>query len=411
MLKAKPAHLALALLLAINLLNYVDRQILSSVLPLIQSDLRLSDAQSGLLASIFILVYMAAALPIAYLAERGSRIYWIAGSIAFWSLATAFSGAATGFRGLLAARAAVGIGESGYGALAPALIAEHYPDGSRARALAYLSASIPVGYALGYIAGGLLGQTWGWRAAFWIVGLPGLALALLSLKIVDPRSASEVSAKHPKEFAWREALRCYAELLCIPSFALVALAGAGMTYALGGLSYWMPTYIHRNWGVDVSSANLNLGLITVASGIAGSLAGGRLAELALRHTCSPYFLVSGAGFLIGAPLAALALTAVQTKAAYVLLFLAEFFLFLNMGPLNAVIANVTGSAVKTMAFAANLFIVHALGDAISPAIIGLLSDRFGLKFALLHSLGGLWLGGLFCLLGMRYYEADRIKAA
>lgn len=398
----------LGLLLCVNLVNYLDRQVLYSLLPLIQAELRLSDVQAGSLASAFMVVYMLAAPPIGYLADRGGRRKWIAGGIALWSLATATSGLARTYAQLFAARAAVGIGEACYGAISPSFVAEHYPPRRRGRVLALFSMAIPVGSALGYVAGGSLGELWGWRSAFLAVGLPGLIMAALTLRLRDPRRDS---AEPPggESALQASAWRSYASLFKVPSYRLVTLAGAAMTFTLGGLAVWMPSFFNREWGMSVGQAGTLFGAITVVSGVLGSLSGGWLSDWALRFTSKAYFLVSGLGLLVGMPLAGLSLHSRDFTWTLAALFMAEFFLFLNMGPINAIIVAVTSPRLRSMAFAANILVIHALGDAISPSIIGWASDRWGLKAALLGACLGLGLAGALCLRGMRCYDSDAAR--
>jgi len=393
----------------VNLVNYLDRQVLYSLLPLIQGELLMTDAQAGSLASAFMVVYMLAAPPIAYWADKGSRPFWISLGISLWSLATAASGLAPGYASLFAARSAVGIGESCYGAISPSFVAEHFPPSRRGLVLALFSMAIPVGSALGYIAGGMIGQHWGWRNAFLWVAIPGLALAVLAARLREPQGAHGPEAAAHGALTPQAALSplsSYARLFTIPSYRLATLAGAAMTFSLGGFAVWMPTFFHRAWGLDVSRAGTLVGGITVVSGVLGSLAGGALADWALRLTRRSYFLVSGLGLLVGLPLAFCTLLAASLKTAAFSLFAAEFFLFLNMGPLNAVIVAVTRPKVRSMAFAANILVIHALGDAVSPALIGSLSDRLGLKSALVLASLGLGLAGILCLRGMRHYDRD-----
>lgn len=382
-----------------NLVNYLDRQVLYSLLPLIQADLKITDAQAGRLASAFMIIYMLAAPPIGYWAEKHGRKFWISLGIALWSVATAASGLARGYTSLFIARAAVGIGESCYGAISPSFVAEHFPAAKRGSVLALFSMAIPVGSALGYIAGGAIGEYWGWRNAFFCVGLPGLFLAALAWRLKEPRGAHV-----PTEYG--RPLAAYRKLFDIPSFALVTLAGASMTFALGGFAVWMPSFFHREWGLSVGQAGTMFGAVTVISGILGSLIGGWASDRVLRFNSKSYFLVSGLGLLIGMPFAVYAVLAPTFPLALGSLFIAEFFLFLNMGPLNAVIVSVTELKSRSMAFAANMFVIHALGDAVSPAIIGSVSDRFSLKIALVGSCLALGVSGLFCLWGMRHYDAD-----
>ena len=400
----RAARWALGLLLAVNLVNYLDRQVLYSLLPLIERDLALTDAQAGRLASAFMIVYMLAAPPIGYLADRGGRRFWIATGVLLWSLATAASGLAGAYPALLAARAAVGIGEACYGAISPSFVAEHFPAPKRAWVLALFSMAIPVGSALGYIAGGAVGQRFGWRPAFFMVGLPGLLLAALCARLPEPPREERADQAPASPMA-------YATLFKIPSFALCTLAGAAMTFALGGFAVWMPSFFVRQWGLDVGKAGTIFGAITVVSGIAGSLAGGWLADHAQRYTSRAYFAVSGLGLVLGMPLAMAALKAPAFPLCMALLLLAEFFLFLNMGPLNAVIVAVTPRKERSMAFAANILVIHALGDAASPWIIGAWSDRWGLRPALLAASVALGLAGAFCAWGMRHYDQDLVHAA
>lgn len=390
----------LALLTAVNVLNYIDRQVCYALLPLISKDLALSDAQAGSLASAFMVVYMLAAPPIAWYADMKGRRPWIAGGIALWSVATAAAGLSKGFATLFASRAAVGIGEACYGAIAPAFVAERFPPERRAWVLAVFSMAIPVGSALGYAGGGFVGQSLGWRSAFLIVGLPGLLLAAVAMTL--PKDAPR-----PAEAPWTG----YRRVWSVPTFRLITFAGAAMTFALGGFAVWMPTFFHRAWGLDVGKAGLVFGGVTVAAGLAGSLLGGWASDKLLLKRPDAYLLVSGVGLLAGMPAAMAAVLAPSLALSVAALFVAELLLFLNMGPLNAAIVAVTRVEVRSMAFAANIFIIHALGDALSPTLIGLGSDAFGLGPAMLLACAALGVGGWFCLIARKPYHADAAAAA
>ncbi|MBI5246526.1 MAG: MFS transporter [Elusimicrobia bacterium] len=386
----------LALLLSVNILNYVDRQIVYALLPLISGELALTDAQAGSLASAFMIIYMLAAPPIAWLADSRGRKPWIAGGVGLWSVATGAAAFATGFPSLFLSRTVVGIGEACYGAISPAFVAERFPLEKRGRALAFFSLAIPVGSALGYAGGGKLGEILGWRHAFLVVGLPGLLLAALCLLL-------PADAPHR---ATPPALTGYREVWSVRTFRMATYAGAGMTFALGGFAVWMPTFFHRAWGLSVGHAGLLFGGVTVAGGLAGSLIGGFLSDRLRRTDRTADLLVSGWGLLLGMPLAAAAIAAPSLKAAIVCLFLAETMLFLNMGPLNAAIVSVTRVEKRSMAFAANIFVIHLLGDAASPAIIGWGSDHFGLAPSLLAACLALGVGGGVCLYARKGFGVD-----
>jgi predicted MFS family arabinose efflux permease len=391
----------LALLFAVNVLNYVDRQLVYALLPLIQKDLLLSDAQAGSLASAFMLVYMVAAPPIAWLADSRGRKPWIAGGVALWSIATGAAGIARGFAALFATRATVGVGEACYGAISPSFVAERFPEANRGRALALFSMAIPVGSALGYAGGGLAGEAFGWRRAFFLVGLPGLMLSALCLLL--PADAPHAATPAPAAG--------YREVWSVPTFRLVTFAGAAMTFALGGFAVWMPTFYNRVYGLSVGRAGTLFGGITVLGGLVGSLLGGWLADRLRPRSADADLIVSGAGLVAGMPFAAAAILAPNLTFSMASLFVAEALLFLNMGPLNAAIVSVTRLETRSMAFAANIFVIHLLGDAASPTAIGWASDHFGLSRAMLVACAALGVGGGFCFLARAGFGADAARAA
>ncbi|MFA5139989.1 MAG: MFS transporter [Elusimicrobiota bacterium] len=394
----------LALLFLINLLNYADRQVLYSLFPLIQGEMGVNDFALGRLGSAFMLVYMCAAPVVAHWARRGRRKDWIAGGLAFWSLATLFSGLSRSYAQLFAARSLMGVGESGYGAVSPAFVAEHFPKERRGGALAFFSMAIPVGSALGYMLGGWAGERWGWRSAFFFAGAPGFVLAWLAFHLKEP--PSEGPAEDDTTLRWSSYLAIYR----VRSYVASTLAMALMTFSLGGLAVWMPTFLNRFWGMGPQQAGLWFGGLTVAAGVLGSSLGGWLGDKLLKFTGKSYFLVSGLGLILAVPFGLWGLHAADLKTALGALFVAETLAFLNMGPLNGVIAWVTAAPLRTMAFAANIFVIHALGDAVSPAVIGFFSDRFGLKASLSWTMLFLGLAGAFCLWGARFVEVESSAA-
>jgi predicted MFS family arabinose efflux permease len=400
---------ALALLLAVNLLNYIDRQVLYAVFPLVKADLQLSDTELGFLGSAFMFCYMTIAPLFGWLGDRGSRTRLAAGGLAIWSVATALAGFAGSYRPLLAARTAVGVGEASFGTVSPGLLADFFPRERRGRVISLFYLAIPVGSALGYLLGGLIGARWGWHAAFLMVGLPGLLLVPPLLLLREPPRGGGDAAFAPATTG-EPASKRYGELVRNRSFVVNTLAMAAMTFAIGGLAQWVPSFLNRVHGLDVARANILFGGITVLAGIIGTVSGGWLGDRYQQRSPRGYLLVSGAGFLLGAPLAAAAILAPSTPLCLALIFCAETFLFLNTGPLNTVIVNVVGPGARSMAFAVNIFCIHALGDAVSPTIIGWLSDRWGLRAGLLLTPLMILLAALFCLLCGRYIERDTARA-
>ena len=391
----------LALLLAVNLLNYIDRQALYAVFPLIKADLGLSDTSLGFLGSGFMFCYMLSAPFFGWLANRTGRATIAASGVAIWSLATVFSGFAAGYRTLLAARTAVGIGEASFGTVSPGLLADFFPKEQRGKIISWFYLAIPVGSALGYLFGGLIGQKYGWHAAFLMVGIPGLLLAVPVWFMREPgmSTVGDIATTGPVK-------PDYSSLVRNRSFVITTLAMAAMTFAIGGLAQWAPSFLNRMHGLDVGKANTIFGGITVISGIIGTLAGGALGDRLQKKSRSGYLTVSAWGFVFGAPLLAWAIFSPSLSGCLIAMFFAETFLFFNTGPLNTVILNVTAPALRAMAFAVNIFFIHALGDAISPTLLGWLSDQTNLRTSLLVTPLAVIAAAFFCFLGRRCIAAD-----
>jgi MFS family permease len=396
---------ALALLLAVNLLNYIDRQVLYAVFPLVKADFRLSDTALGLLGSAFMLCYMVSAPLLGWLGDRMRRVKLASWGLAVWSLATALAGLAPGYRSLLSARTVVGIGEASFGTVSPGLLSDYFPKEHRGRVLSYFYLAIPVGSALGYLLGGIFSQAVSWRAAFLVVGIPGLLMTIPLALLREPQRGgterSELSGDGPVH-------KGYLQLARTPSFVINTLSMAAMTFALGGLAQWLPTFLYRVHSLSVAKGNTLFGAITLLAGITGTLTGGWLGDRLQTKNRKGYLIVSGWGFLIGTPIAAYAIMTPLLPGCLAAIFFAEFFLFLNTGPLNTIIVNVAAPEIRSMAFAVNIFFIHALGDAISPTILGRLSDLWGLRTALMVAPAAILLAAFFSFLCMRFIETDSV---
>ena len=275
----------------------------------------------------------------------------------------------------------------------------------RGRVLSYFYLAIPVGSALGYAFGGAVGQIWGWRWPFYLVTFPGLLLAGICFVIPDPRAclAAGGACERPA-IPFGKALQ---RLLRNRSFLYNTAAMAAMTFALGGLSAWVPTYIYEYRGQpNLGQVNTIFGAITVVAGLLATLAGGLLADRVKRRYPGGYFLVSGVGMLIAFPLT-LALLFTPFPWFWGMLFLVDFFLFFNTGPANAALVDVTAPGIRATAFAVNIFLIHALGDAISPPLIGAIADRWKMNAAFLAVSGMIAIAGLLWMRGAKYLELDR----
>jgi MFS family permease len=395
------------MLLAINLLNYIDRQVLYAVFPLVKEDFQLSDTALGILGSAFMISYMISAPLFGWLGDRMRRARIAAVGLSLWSLATISAGLSPDYSRLLLARSWVGIGEASFSTASPGLLADYFSKHLRGRILAVFYLATPVGSALGYIFGGFLGQHFGWKAAFLIVGIPGLLLAIPAWKIHEPPRGGFKAPPQEKKAGFRE----YFLLIKNRSFIFNTLAMAAMTFALGGLAQWMPTYFYRVHQTDLATANMLFGTIIVVAGITGTLTGGWLGDKQERRLGTKgYLLISGIGFLLGVPAAFSAIISDSLTFTLAAMFVAAFLLFLNTGPLNTVIVNVTDRGVRSMAFAVNIFFIHALGDAFSPTLIGFFSDIWGIRIALMTTPLALIVASLFCCLCARHVDADELLA-
>jgi MFS family permease len=402
-LSPRTKYSILILLLAANLLNYIDRQILYAVFPLIKADFNLSDTQLGFLGSAFMLSYMIFAPILGWIGDRTGYSRLASGGLAFWSLATAMSGIAGSYLTLLFSRSLVGIGEASFGVVSPGMLSDVFSKEVRGRILSFFYLAIPVGSAIGYLLGGILGYHFGWKAAFLLVALPGLLLSIPVWRIqVTVQFPEKIKPRITDSFS----IQPYLALFRNRSYVFNALTMAAMTFALGGLAQWIPTFITRYHHLNVMEANTVFGAITVVSGIGGTLLGGWLGDLWQRKTKKGYLLVSAVGFFLSIPCCILAIMTPDLSTCMLAIFLAECLLFFNTGPLNTVIVNVSNPLYRATAFALNIFLIHALGDAISPSIIGWFSDLFDLQSALLIAPLFVFIALIFCLLCCRFIEND-----
>lgn len=436
------ARAALVLLLLINLFNYIDRQVLAVVVDFIQNsffhngnagtasgDLQrlLTWCQAhlgfkpelallGVLGTAFMVVYTIGAPVFGRLAERYSRWALVGVGVILWSLASGASGLAGGFVALLLTRCCVGVGEAAYGPVAPALISDFYPVKMRGQVLAYFYLAIPVGTALGFVIGDAVARSgigpWGeralgiqaesWRWAFYVVVVPGILLGLWSLFMKDP-PRGQADLQHgvgARKVAWRD----YGVLLRTPSYVLCTLGMTAMTFAMGGIAFWMPYYLAHKAGKP-DAVKIIFGVVTVVAGLCGTLLGGVVGDKLRTRFAGSYFLVSGVAMLVGFPFMLLTLHA-PFPAIWVWLFVAVFCLFFNTGPTNTIIANVTHPSIRAAGFALNIFVIHALGDVLSPVVIGILSDRYSMNTA--FTVAGLMfiVAGIFWVSGMRFLARD-----
>jgi MFS family permease len=385
----KSAGMGLAVLSLINLFNYLDRYLVPALFESLKgSELHLSDTQLGALMSAFLIVFTFTAPLFGALGDRYARPRLIAFGVACWSLATTLSGFAGNFAALLAARASVGIGEAAYGTVAPSLLSDYYPADRRGRVMAIFFCAIPVGSALGYVVGGIMDVHFGWRVAFFVAGIPGLILAALCLWMRDPPRGSQDGettdgspTATPRTGIGAETLATYGRLLSNRPYVFTVLGYAAYTFAMGGLASWMPAFLERVRGMPHGNATISFGYIVVITGFIGTFVGGWLGDYCNKVSKRGYLAVSAAATAIAAPFTWFALTTPSPHAYVVCMVIAQLMMFMSTGPINASIVNLVLPNERASAVALEIFVIHLLGDCISPYLIGRLSDAFSLAQA------------------------------
>jgi MFS transporter, Spinster family, sphingosine-1-phosphate transporter len=425
------------LLVSINLFNYIDRQILSAVVPQIKESLLThpdhsgvvgfllnflsrvlgsnpDNAMVGLLGMAFMVSYMLfspflSALPI-------KRWWLIAGGITIWSMASGASGLATTFGALLLTRCFVGFGEAAYGPLAPTILSDYYPVEKRGQAMSWFYLAIPVGSALGFVMGGLVvnaGLSWNW--AFYLVLPPGILLAAICLFMRDPSGAlkKEAAAIAPAADEKKNIWQSYRQFWANKSFRANTIAMTAMTFAIGGIGFWMPTYFqeYRHAG-SLGQVNMIFGAILVVAGLSATLIGGYVADKLRLKLKGSYFKVSGWAMLLAFP-CTLGMLYAPFPFAWVFVFLTCFCLFFNTGPANTALANVIAPQQRASAFALNLLIIHAFGDVLSPLAIGAMTDAAGnnMNAAFLAVSGLVLVGGIVWIFGAKHLDEDTRRVA
>jgi MFS transporter, Spinster family, sphingosine-1-phosphate transporter len=386
----------LALLIALNLLNYIDRYILPGEVSLIKSDFHATDQQMGALTTALFFFYMFAAPATGWLGDHFRRKPLIIAGAVLWSIATLGTAWVHDYWTLYFRHALVGVGEATFGIFAPTVLADFYPERDRNRILSIFYIAIPVGAALGYLAGGVMGPRWGWRAPFFVCAIPGLIIAALYWWIgAEPvRGASD----HVRSTADRSTVL---GLFRNPAFLTATFGLATLTFAMGGISNWMPEFLHRFSGLSVSKAGTVMGASLVLDGIAGTVVGGWLAQRWLQTNYRALYLLSFWSVALTLPCGVMLFFGPPSWAIPVL-FVTEFFLFLNTGPLNTAIVNSVSAPVRAVAISVNLFCIHFFGDTWSPQIIGAISDRTNLRIGLGATLIFLVISATILLFGARF---------
>ena len=410
------ARYVLLLMVGINLLNYLDRYVAAAVAPQVQDELHLTNSEVGLFGTAFLLVYAIAAIPFGYWGDRGVRKTVIGVGVTIWSIATVLTGFARNYAQLFLSRAVVGIGEASYYPAGTSLMSDWFPKEQRARVMSLWGAGSTIGIALGYAGGGYIADALGWRAAFFIAGIPGLVLAFLAFQMREPLRGAVEKAGPAVARTAEASFRTFLDLLKIPTLRATIISQTLLFFVLASNAFWLPTVLQRRFEMSSTRAGLLSGAVIVVGGLIGTLAGGWLADRRALKSPGAHLETGIVGFLAGAVLIAIAIVSplnVGPVPVFVPVFLVTVVcLYLYSGPFTALAQNVVSPGLRASAVTLLLFIAHVFGDSHSPFDIGYLSDRLGgnLSLALLITSPTLLvLAAVAAAMGLRTVKKDTDK--
>jgi len=388
------ARAALVLFTTLNFLNYVDRYILPAVQIPLEREIHMTNEQFGWLTSSFFIFYILAALPIGMLADRYPRRIIIAAGGLIWSGATLLTAFTTDYKSLFIRHLIVGIGEASFATIAPAFLSDLYGEEKRGRVLGIFNTALVVGMAVGTILGTQLSATHGWRFPFYIGAVPGFVVSLLIFFIPEPpRGAKDETKSAHRTHVWG--------LFRNPAFMTACLGMAMLTFCESGMQVFVIKYLVTIRDVTLAAAGSAFGGMSLFNGIVAVLIGGWIGDRMLRKRQSGHYLLSS--LAMGLAIPTMLLTIYGPRATlWPAMFITEFVLFLNTGPLNAAIVNAVPAQIRATALAVNIFIIHMLGDVPAPWIMGKIADKTNMATAFGAAIVACALSSVILAYGMRF---------
>jgi MFS transporter, Spinster family, sphingosine-1-phosphate transporter len=387
----------LAVLALINFVNFADRQAIPPLVPLIRDEFALSSTQISYLQVSLQAILALASIPFGFFADRFNRSRIIAGGVVFWSFATIATSHVHTFTMLLLARAFVGIGEAAYAPAAQSMISGGYPQADRARAQSIFAAGMLIGGTAGQAIGGLVGQALGWRAVFYVIGIPGLLLSLAILGLAEPPRGP------------RSEVIPFSRLLRVPAFATLIISGVMITFASVAFLTWGTDFVVRYKDFTLKEAGVSLGPALLVAGLLGVLAGGFLADMLQKRFPYGRILTVAGGFLVAAPFILWAITTEEKHSVVAAFFIAGFFMSWYHGPLTAVIHDMMPRRAHASSVGVYMFATQLFGGILGPYVVGRLDDLadliLGLQVAVVVMVGG----ALLMFLVMYFIRRDGLR--
>jgi predicted MFS family arabinose efflux permease len=387
--------MALVLLTAMNFVNYLDRYILPAVQEQVKGEFQLTDSQLGSLTLWFMVAYVFSSPLTGWLGDHYPRKPMIVAAALGIAAMNFLTASVHGYMSLNLRHAALGVGEACFGIFAPTLLADFYAEDQRNRVLTIFNIALPVGAACSYEGGAWIAQHYGWRTSFTSSAVPGAVLALLILIFMKEPSRNVGAAK-----AKTDSVSVLA-LMRNKAYLSSILGYAAVTFSLGGISWWMPSFLHREAGYTVEAAGGVMGPIIVVAGLAGTAIGGWVAQVWSRKTPRALYLVPALSAALTVPPAVVCFFGPKAMVVPALA-LSVFLIFLGTGPVNAATLNAAPPGLRATAMAGQLFVIHVLGDMPSSKIIGVVSDHFNLRVGLGVTLISMLVAAAVFVAGARY---------
>ena len=395
------ATVALVLLTAMNFVNYLDRYILPAVQEQVKGEFHLTDNQIGTLTLWFFFAYVACSPVTGWLGDKFPRKPMIVIAALAIAAMNFWTASVHSYMSLNWRHAALGVGEASFGIFAPALLADFYSEDQRNKVLTIFNMALPFGAACSYEGGAWVGTHYGWRMSFVASAVPGAIMGLLIWAFMrEPRRTGDDVPVGKKKVDKGTVL----SLLTNKAYLSAIMGYAAVTFSLGGISWWMASFLQRVDGYSQQAAGNVMGPIIIVAGIGGTASGGLLAQWWSKRTSKALYYVPALSALLAVPPALL--TFFGPKAWTVpSLTLAVFLIFLGTGPVNAATLNAVPGNLRAMAMAGQLFAIHVFGDAFSPKLIGIVSDHSNLRLGLGLTLVTFVAASVIFFVGSRYAPA------
>ena len=382
----------LLVLFGFHFLDSVDRWLLPAVLPHIDQDLGLSNSETAWLTTILLISFAVASPPIGYFADRLNRRRLLAVGVAVWGLATMWTGLARSYSQLQAARSIAGIGGAAIGVVGLTLLMDAFPRQIRSRVLAVYFLAMPLGAAVGLISGSILARETGWQIAFLLTGSVGVFSALAAFLLPEPVRGASEGIEEPKLRIHERAgasQEDYIDLMVNSSYTYSVFGLTFSAFAIGGLSYWLPSFLSVVKRLPREQSTLGLGLVTLSAAIVGIGLGAILADRLGRRSLKALFLIPALAVFLAIPCHVVALSSQRPGLILGAIFLTECLLWFPLAPCYAIIAGVTMPNMRAAGVAAAFCAGHFLGDIWSPSIMGWAIETFGQPDTMATPLGRL----------------------